>query len=118
MEAEIKYFHSPDIFDLDDYTPKTLDSFGFLLQVMIGVKGMDGEESFDMIVCTPEWLKVQMSCNDLILGLHYVFVKEYDFNRIKQKIEDYVRGINGENWNEIAQKLSFLGKWEFEDYKP
>jgi hypothetical protein len=33
-------------------------------------------------------------------------------------IFNYINNIEEETWDGIALKLSYLGKWEFEDYKP
>ena len=54
MKAGVKYFHSPDIEDLKNFKPKEEDSFGFLLQIIIGEKGKKWEESLDIEVCTPD----------------------------------------------------------------
>jgi hypothetical protein len=53
VRAEVRRFHSPDIADLAAYAPPDPTSFAFLLQVMAGPKQGEGEESFDVEVCTP-----------------------------------------------------------------
>jgi hypothetical protein len=43
-------------------------------------------------------------------------VKEYDFPALKSFVEGYCLNCSGETWQEVAEKLGRLGKWEFEDY--
>lgn len=116
MKAEIKRFHSPDIFDLSNFHPRVEDNFGFLLQVMIGVKGSDGEESFDLIVCTPKWLEDSFSQVDVVFGEHYLIVFKYDIGKIKETLSSYVGQLEEENWAALANKIDRIGKWEFRDY--
>jgi hypothetical protein len=118
MRAELKRLHSPDIEDLISYAPSQGGTFGFLLQVMAGPQGREGEESFDVFVCTPEWLKQNRSRADLIVGWHYLIVFEYNYERLRGFIDRYCSQCSGETWQEVAQRLGRLGKWEFEDYKP
>ncbi|MCU1273492.1 MAG: hypothetical protein JWO48_923 [Bryobacterales bacterium] len=118
MTAELKRLHSPDVYDLRAYLPEVSDNFGFLLQAMIGPKGIEGEESFDIQVCTPKWLIGHSGRTDIILGRHYLIMIEYDYDRLVEKIASFCNECSGETWQEIAGRLSRLGKWEFEDYQP
>jgi Immunity protein 8 len=117
MRAELRRLHSPDIDDLASYAPSQ-GTFGFLLQVMAGPQGGEGEESFDVLVCTLEWLKQNRSRTDLIIGRHYLIVFEYDYERLRSFIDGYCSQCSGETWQKVAERLGRLGKWEFEDYKP
>jgi hypothetical protein len=117
ITAEIKRLHSPDILDLATYEPEVADTFGFLLQIMAGPSGGDGEESFDVTVCAPQWLAERIGPSVLI-GRHHLIVSRYDFRRLKQFLENYCSKCTGNTWQEVAQQLGRIGKWEFEDYRP
>jgi hypothetical protein len=117
MKAELKRLHSPDVDDLTTHVPKTNDSFGFLLQVMVGTKGKEGEESFDIFVCTPRWLIKHHKENEILFGRHYMIVFKYDYDLIIKKLKSYIEKLEGDNWDELAQKINLIGKWEFEDYR-
>jgi hypothetical protein len=118
MKLEIKYWHSPDIYDLWSYKPKEPNNFGFLLQVMVGPADQDVEESFDIMVCTPQWLLAEYKENDILFARHHLIVFRYDFPAIQKKIEDYCEEhCVGDTWEEIAEKLARIGRWEFEDYQ-
>jgi len=116
MNAELKRFHSPDIYDLENYRPENPENFGFLLQVMVGPEGKDGEESFDIEVCTPKWLEETYEVEDVVIGRHHIIIREYNFERLVRSIKDFLKQCSGESWNEVTEKVSRLGRWEFEDY--
>lgn len=116
MTAQIKRLHSPDIDDLASYYPEDEECFGFLLQAIAGPRGLPGEESFDMIVCTPQWLIKQHRHEDVVVGRSHLIVFEYDFKRLSLFLERYAERCSGHTWREVAEKLSRLGNWEFQDY--
>ena len=70
MQAVLKGLHSPDIADVEHCLPYEEDNFGFLLQAMVGPMDGEGEESFDIIVCTPKWLMDKYGGSEVLLGLH------------------------------------------------
>jgi|HubBroStandDraft_1064217.scaffolds.fasta_scaffold250005_1 hypothetical protein len=116
MVAALRGLHSPDVYDLKAYVPDIPDNFGFLLQAMVGPKGADGEESFDMLVCTPKWLCEHHDRSEIVVGRHHLIVFEYSYYRLEGVVSTYCAYCSGESWREIAAKLARLGKWEFEDY--
>jgi hypothetical protein len=84
---------------------------------MIGPAEREGEESFDMVVCTPEWLKQNHVATEIVLGRHHVIVFGYDYESLASYIASFAERCTGESWQDVAQQLSRLGKWEFEDYR-
>lgn len=117
MRAVVKRFHSPDVDDLAKFQPDEPEKFGFLLQVMVGPKDQTGEESFDIEICTPKWLMERYRKEDVIPGRHRLIIFEYNYQRLVQFIRDYCERWEGKSWEELAEKISRLGHWEFEDYK-
>jgi Immunity protein 8 len=117
MRAEVKRFHSPDVFDLASYRPPDPANFGFLLQVMVGPTGAEGEESVDLVVCTQAWLEGhpqdQASSEKGLL-----VIDQYDFVTISAKLREQVSHCEGHDWNEVGACLSKIGYWEFENYRP
>jgi len=113
---EMKHILSPDVDDLETYCPEDAESFGFLLQLIIGPKNQKGEESFDVMVCTPKWLSQHFGKDEIILGRHYLILFEYNYQRLINHINKYLQQCSGETWHEVAVKVGKLGLWEFEDY--
>ena len=117
MQAVLKRLHSTDIADVETYLPDEEDNFGFVLRAMVGPMDGEGEESFDIIVCTPRWLLEKYGTSGILLGLHKLIVFKYDYLRLRQFIEKYLMRCSGDTWQEIAEKVSLLGQWEFEGYR-
>jgi hypothetical protein len=117
MNAELKRVHSPDICNLENYHPECSDNFGFLLQAMIGPAGEDGEESFDIEVCTPKWIENNLGVDGVLIGMHYLIVREYNYQNIVHAIEKFLLDCSGTSWSEVSKKVSRLGSWEFEAYE-
>jgi hypothetical protein len=117
VQPEIKRLHSPDVFDLCSYVPDDPDSFGLLLQVLVGPAGAEGEESFNVMVCTPRWFDAHLEATDIRSGRHHLFVKRYDHAALLRYVTDFVAQCNGTPWEEVALRISRLGMWEFEDYR-
>jgi hypothetical protein len=114
----LKRIHGPDIFDLESFFPDEDDCFGFLIQAMFGPENSEGEESFDLVVCTPKWLEQKLAKDMILSGRHHLIVKEYNFEAIRSFLIEYARQCCGDTWQEVAQILSRIGRWEFEDYVP
>jgi len=104
MQAVLKGLHSPDIADVENYLPHEEDNFAFLLQVMVGPMEGEGEESFDIIVCTPKWLIEKYRPSDILLGLHKLIVFKYDYPAVREFIEKFLLRCSGNTWEEIAKK--------------
>ncbi len=117
MKAEIKYFHSPDVYELEKYVPIENDNFGFLLELEIGIVGKDGADLFNIMLCTPKWLINNNKNDEIIFGRHHLIVFEYNYQKIYKTLNDYISNIDCENWEEIANIISRIAHWEFEDYK-
>jgi hypothetical protein len=118
MRAKLKELHSLNIDDLEHWSPDG-DSFGFLLQAMIGPANGPGYESFDIVVCTPDWFADHEMANATIRsGHHTLFVKAYDYRQIRAFIERAVHAVEADTWSQIAERLSWLGLWEFANYRP
>jgi hypothetical protein len=115
MRAELKFLHSPDADPLQNFAPT--GPFGILVTAMIGPHAEEGCESFDFMLCTPEWFASHMR-SGIEMGRHHLFVRDFDYSRLEQYVRDYC-GKCGEanSWPALAEKLSRLGMWEFEDYK-
>jgi len=117
VRAALKGFHSPDV-DLESYSPAEPGCFMFLLQVFFGPEDRGVENSFDVIVCTPAWLECEVGRRGILDGRHHLIVEKFDLDTIRAFLTEYAENATGDSWDEVAARLSRLGRWEFEDYQP
>lgn len=113
MRAELKRMHSSDVDDLASYQPQ--GSFGILVQLMIGPEGMPGDEAFDTIVCSPDWLAEHAKLPNLV-GDHQIVMVKYDYQNLQSTVQNFCRSLEERNWRDLVAKLIAIGKWEFADY--
>lgn len=116
MKAELKGFHSPDIFDLQKFNPLEKDNFCFYLEFSAGPKNDKGSEQFGITLCTPKWLLDNKNENDIIFGRHYLIVFDYSYKRIYNFFKEYIENLEENDWDSLAQKIGRIAYWEFEDY--
>ena len=117
MKAEAKRFHSPDV-DLETFAPADVNDVGVLVQVMAGPADGPGEESFDVIVCTPQWLAKQLGERGPVIGRHHLLVESWDWPRTRLFLTQEVEACEAPTWSALAAQIGRIGKWEFEEYKP
>ena len=118
MQPRIQALFSICIDDLDSYSPPDPVDFNVSIRLIAGPDDQEGEESFDFNVCSPAHLAVLAQGGTPFLLRHIILADRFDFPAIRAFVERYVRSCSGENWLEVGEKLSRLGHWEFEDYKP
>lgn len=104
--------------------PRTLpgnpEAFAFGVQLLVGPEGGPGEESFELTVCSPEWLAEQCRSGEPVNGLHKIIVgwDTYDERALRDWLEAHVHAVQAATWDGIASQLCLLGAWEFESYRP
>lgn len=116
ITAELKGIYTIEMKDLNEYVPDDRDCFVVVVRAMVGPRGSEGEESFDITVCTPAWLEKEVSKYGFVLGTHCLIVQEYSHTFIRQVIKKFVERSSGESWQEVAEKIARIGTWEFEDH--
>ena len=118
MKPSLRLLHSPDVADLEGYATKIGEPFCILVQAMFGPEGAEGEESFDILVCSPEWFAENIGESEILSGSHHLIVRKFNYEPIFRYLVEFAERCTGTNWRECAAKLSRLGKWEFEGYRP
>ena len=118
MRPAIKNISTIDGGDPARFQPSDAGTFSITLRLLIGPAESVGEESFDVTVCSPAWLEKECERNGFVLGRHHLVVRSYDFGFVERVLAKLIARYSGETWPEIAEKISRLAYWEFEDYQP
>ena len=100
--------------------PPDAEEFCFLARVYAGPADGPGEESFDVTVCSPEWLAARCRDGGFFDARHHlvVDVERFDQGALVAWLGKRVQAVSGDNWKQVGEKLGRLGFWEFEDYRP
>ena len=114
MKPALRRLHSPDADDLREFVPSS-PAFSLLVQLLVGPSDGPGEESFDVVVCSPEWLAER---GKPTIGRHHIIVTRYHYDELLGVVLDYLDRCDGKDWGEVAAKVGRLGRWEFEEYRP
>lgn len=116
MRAELRRVHSPDVPDLASWRPEG-EAFGVLLQLMVGPRDSPGEESFDVLVCSPLHLEERARREGPVWVRHTLVVETWAWPAVLEQLERRVTSATGDTWEEVAGSLGRWGRWEFEDYR-
>jgi hypothetical protein len=60
--------------------PAEAEAFAFNARLYVGLAGGPGKDSFDLVVCSPEWLAVRCREVGILDGLHHLIVNVEDFD--------------------------------------
>jgi hypothetical protein len=118
VRAVIKGFEGLDREEPDTYISHDMFKDAFWLRMLIGPAEGPGEESFDLLVCTPAWLAEVVSKEGPQIGRHRLIVEKLDLHLVEEFLSRQVERLEAATWDELAAKISRLGYWEFEDYRP
>jgi hypothetical protein len=94
--------------------------FALAARLLVGPADGSGEESFDVTVCTPEWLAAACrQAGGIYNPRHHLVVNLEDFDKreLHAWLAARVQEVQANTWAEIGERLSRLGYWEFEDYR-
>ena len=92
--------------------------FSFLARMVVGQPDAPGGESFDVTVCSPEWLAAaSQRVGGVYSARHHlvVSVEQFDVRALRAWLEARMQEARASTWPEIGERLGRLALWEFED---
>jgi hypothetical protein len=115
LRVVVKSIYVEDKVPLKSFFPENKDCFGAWVFVQIGPDIEKNDFVYQILVCTPNWIERKYQSLGAVWGRHMLIVFQYDPKHIQSEIEKYVAQRTGKSFWEIAQKISRVGVWEFED---
>ena len=119
MRAALRETYSlDDDVEIDSYVPADPTNDGVRVRLMVGPADGPGEESFDVLVCTPAWLGDSVDEHGPQIGRHLLVVGALDLTAAVAFLREHVESLEAPDWHGLAAQLARVGHWEFEDYTP
>ncbi len=118
MHAALRRICTIDGDDPISFRPAEPHRFAAVPRLFVGPSPGHGEESFDVTLCTPLWLRDKCDREGFLVGRHHIVVLAYNYEAIEGDLRRLVERCSGATWQQIAAKVSRIGYWEFEDYQP
>ena len=107
---------------LEHYWPEDEECFSEWLTIHIGIKGEDGAVSYNLMVCTPDWLKGQLSKSSVEWGRHMLIMNKFDPDLIRKEVDkklvELLEQFESDDDITFSEKIGRYAHWEFEDYVP
>ncbi|NRA46162.1 MAG: hypothetical protein HRU09_14510 [Oligoflexales bacterium] len=120
IKPEIKgEIYLQDMGDFKTFKPEDSENFSVIVEVGIGEVGKDGFDNYTVNVCTPNWLKEDLTRNGKpIFVKGTLLVERFDPILIARRINEVVKSTSGKDWADCNLKLVSYFNWEFEGYQP
>jgi hypothetical protein len=118
MKAELKDMSSSQVESLESFVPDDPASFRLWVTLSIGLEGTDAADDFEALVCSVDSVAAMAAESGVIVGQPLIVAERWDYQQIRQRIEDYCSACQGEEWEDILPMLTRIGLWEFENFDP
>lgn len=118
MKAQVRFVSTNDGEDLEGVVLEDPDDVDVWITVMPSPVDGPAQESFQLRVRSPLSSTRELNQWGLLHERRMVGVARWDPHQIRSFINRLFTEAEGRDWKEVGEKLSRLGYWEFEDYKP
>ncbi|MGI4738512.1 MAG: Imm8 family immunity protein [Janthinobacterium lividum] len=117
MKAVIRSYSCSESEDLSTYEESYPADFGFTLTFYIGVERSKGEDSFEVFVASAMYLAHRNSAQAPAFLRHTILAPDYNVPYAVALVEEYISSLEENSWEELANKINRVLRWEFEDHK-
>ena len=107
---------------LEHYWPEDEDCWGSWITLSLGIKGEEGAVYYNLLVCTPDWLKKELRKSRSVWGRHMLIVNEFNPDLIRaevdKKLSQLLQQFESDDDVVFSEKIGRYAHWEFEDFVP
>jgi hypothetical protein len=95
IRAKLKSIEIADVPNLDPakFVPDDFEDFSCTFTLRIGTANEDGEDLFNLTVCSPKWLARAVQQDGFIWGRHDLIVPEYNLMAITAILTKFVGSV-------------------------
>jgi hypothetical protein len=111
-----RYFYS-DNDDLSVYEADAPQVFGYNLTFAIGVEDSEGEDFFEVLVASAEYLAQRYTDQDASFLRHVIIAADHNVPVAVNLMTNYLSSLDEDSWEKLAAKINRVARWEFEDYE-
>lgn len=116
VRAELRNLDSVEAPDgLASFRPGDPDNFAIPIAAVVGPPDTPDGDLFYFTACSAQWLADNPPEKGFAFMHSYVLLSQWDYDLLRRAIADLCRRAEGDDWSEVATKLSRYGAWEFED---
>ena len=101
---ELRWLHSPDV-DLEAFEGEIGTAWGFLLQIGIAPPDVDGEDSFDLVVCSPEWIAFHYGVDAVVDGRCHLLISRFSLSALRRFVERSLAASAAPTWDGVVEKF-------------
>lgn len=114
VEAEFKGISWVETYPIEEYSPDPTKPFSIELTLLIGPKGLPGEEIFLVDISNILFLAQELNELGPRLLATTIMMREFSVMAVEKIVRDYCKTCRGHTWRDVAILLMRLGRWEFE----
>jgi hypothetical protein len=114
IEPEFKAIDWLEDFPIEQYAPDPSKPFSIELSLIIGAKGLPGEDVFFVDVSNALFLACQARDLGPQLVVSTILVEEFSVAEVERIVRDFCKKCRGKTWHEVALLLMRLARWEYE----
>lgn len=109
---EVKGFYCPDL----EYKrePDEPDNCSILVEVSIGVEGIEGADIFSFVAVTPKALLNETSYR---WGRGWLILETFSWAQVEDAAEELCADMSGASWEQVARELNKWLHWEYDNYR-